>query len=37
MIRSISQSLEAVLSTLSATFLLAPLVIASAMFLTASA
>lgn len=37
MIRSITQRLEAALSALSATFLLAPLVIASAMFLTTGA
>jgi hypothetical protein len=37
MTRSITQRLEAALSALSATFLLTPLVIASAMFITASA
>ena len=36
MIRSISQRLEAALSTLAAAFLIGPLVIASAMFLTTS-
>lgn len=37
MFRSITQRLEATISALATTFLLAPLVIASAMFLTTSA
>jgi hypothetical protein len=37
MIRSISQRLEAAISALATAFLLGPLVVASAMFLTTSA